>query len=71
EELRELAQRAAAKVRERGRPWHLEPMAPHERRIVHLALADDPEIETESVGEGYLKRVRIKPAQDQPVPQQG
>ncbi len=68
EELRELAQRAAAKVRERGRPWHLEPMAPHERRIVHLALAEDPDIETESVGEGYLKRVRIKPAQGQPAP---
>ncbi len=66
EELRELAQGAAAKVRERGRPWHLEPMAPHERRIVHLALADDPEVETESVGEGYLKRVRVKLAR--PVP---
>ncbi len=71
EELRELAQRAAAKVRERGRPWHLEPMAPHERRIVHLALADDPEIETESVGEGYLKRVRIKLTQGQPASPQG
>jgi spoIIIJ-associated protein len=67
EELRELALAAAAKVRERGRPWHLEPMAPHERRIVHLALADDPEVTTESVGEGYLKRVRIKPAQGEPA----
>ncbi len=61
EELRELALRIAAKVRQRGRPWNLEPMAPHERRIVHLTLAEDPEVETESVGEGYMKRVRVKP----------
>jgi spoIIIJ-associated protein len=61
ETLRDLAQRAAERVRENRRPWLLEPMAPDERRIVHLTLADDPAVTTESLGEGYFKRVRIQP----------
>jgi len=61
ETLRDLAQRAADRVRENRRPWLLEPMAPDERRIVHLTLADDPAVTTESLGEGYFKRVRIQP----------
>ncbi|MEZ5330485.1 MAG: R3H domain-containing nucleic acid-binding protein [Thermoanaerobaculia bacterium] len=61
ETLRDLAQRAADRVRENRRPWLLEPMAPDERRIVHLTLADDPAVTTESLGEGYFKRVRVQP----------
>ena len=60
ETLRDLAQRAADRVRENRRPWLLEPMAPDERRIVHLTLADDPAVTTESLGEGYFKRVRVQ-----------
>ena len=59
ERLERLARKAADRVRSGGRPWLLEPMAPDERRLVHLALADEPDVETESVGEGYLKRVRV------------
>ena len=41
-------------------------MAPDERRIVHLALADNPDVVTESEGRGYFKRVQIRPSQNRP-----
>lgn len=58
-ELRELAVRVAEEVRRDRETQRLAPMNPADRRIVHLALAEDPDIETESEGEGYYKRVRI------------
>ena len=36
-------------------------MTPAARREIHLALADDPGVETESDGEGFLKRVVVRP----------
>lgn len=60
EALLELAGRSADRVRDNGRPVTLEPMPPNERRIVHLALANDPTIETGSVGEGERRKVVIK-----------
>lgn len=66
ERLRDLAQQAAAEVRRRGEPRTLEPMAPDERRIVHLTLADDPAVVTESQGNGYYKRVGIRPSRQRP-----
>lgn len=62
ERLRDLAQRVASDVASGGRSRLLESMAPDERRIVHITLADDPTVETESQGDGYFKRVRILPA---------
>jgi spoIIIJ-associated protein len=62
ERLRSLAQRIAEEVRRRGRPRILEPMNPADRRIVHVTLADDPGVVTESEGEGYFKRIMIRPA---------
>jgi spoIIIJ-associated protein len=62
EQLRTLAQRAAEEVRRRGRPRTLEPMNPADRRVVHMTLADDPHVETESEGDGYFKRVTIRPS---------
>ena len=41
----------------------LEPMPPRDRRIVHLALKDDPMITTRSVGEGYMRAVEIVPTE--------
>ena len=61
ERLRSLAQRVAEDVRRRGRPRILEPMNPADRRIVHVTLADDPGVATESEGDGYFKRIMIKP----------
>ena len=57
--LEEMAQRAASEVRERGTPVTLGVMPAAERRIIHLQLQEDPELKTESFGEGQSRRVRI------------
>ena len=62
ERLRSLAQQVAEEVRKKGRPRTLEPMNPADRRIVHITLADDPGVVSESSGDGYFKRVTIRPA---------
>jgi spoIIIJ-associated protein len=61
-ELRLIAQTAATKVQETKLPFRLNPMDSRERRIVHLALADDNTIRTESEGEGEYRKVVIYPA---------
>jgi spoIIIJ-associated protein len=60
-QLRELAQRAARRVLETGRMLQLEPMPALERRWVHLALRDHPEVTTQSIGEEPNRRVVILP----------
>ncbi len=62
EELRRLALESAATVRSSHQAVRLEAMSPAERRIIHLALAEQPGVRTESEGEGYFKRVMIQPA---------
>lgn len=59
--LESMAERLAQRVRVTGQQMILEPMPPDERRIVHLALVDDPEVTTESEGAGDDRRVVIKP----------
>lgn len=59
--LRNMASRFAYRVRATREPMQLEAMPPNERRIVHMALADDPDVMTESIGEGDARRVVIKP----------
>lgn len=59
ESLRLLALRLADRVKTTGRFFTLEPMPANERRIVHLALRDDPEIVTQSVGEGENRKIVI------------
>jgi spoIIIJ-associated protein len=61
EALKALALRMADHVKTRGSPFTLEPMPPYERRIVHLALADNPAVYTESIGEGESRKVVIRP----------
>lgn len=60
--LRETALNAAARVRKAGHAVELDPMSAAERRIVHMALADEPDVFTESSGEGPDRRVVVKPA---------
>lgn len=62
EELRGLAERTAEQVVASGEPVLLEPLSSADRRIVHLALVDDPRVATESEGYGAEKRVRISPS---------
>ncbi|HIC94908.1 MAG TPA: protein jag [Anaerolineae bacterium] len=59
--LRELARRMAEQVAFTRQPIALEPMPPHERRIIHLALRDHPLVTTKSVGKGDKRRVTIIP----------
>jgi spoIIIJ-associated protein len=60
-QLQELARRVADRVRRNRQPMTLEPMPPAERRIVHLALANDPDVQTVSIGEGEARKVAITP----------
>jgi spoIIIJ-associated protein len=63
DEIVEIAVRTAEKVRARSEESLLSPMNPYERRLVHLALREVPGIDTRSVGDGFLKRVAIFPAE--------
>ncbi|MEG6568521.1 DNA-binding protein [Thermoanaerobacterium thermosaccharolyticum] len=54
-----LANKIAKKVKQENRSITLEPMNANERRIIHLALQDDPDIETFSEGEEPNRRVTI------------
>lgn len=62
QELRLSAQVAAERVKETGSPFSLSPMNARERRIVHLALKDRPEVRTLSEGFGPERKVVIHPA---------
>jgi spoIIIJ-associated protein len=59
--LREYAQQIAHQVSETGRDEVLDLMNPYERRIVHIAVNQVPGITSESLGEGFLKRVKVFP----------
>ncbi|HEY6148237.1 MAG TPA: R3H domain-containing nucleic acid-binding protein [Thermoanaerobaculia bacterium] len=61
ESLEELALRSANEAKRTHSPQLLPPLSPGERRLIHLALAQDPEVETESEGDGFLKRVAVRP----------
>jgi len=57
--LTDLAVKVASKVKKTGKFQILEPMNPFERRIIHMALQNDPRIFTKSEGAGNLKKVKI------------
>lgn len=65
--LEAKAREAADQVRQEGREKVMNPMSPVERRIVHMVLADDPDVETVSRGEGFLKRVVIRRRRARPA----
>ena len=62
EVLEHLARRMARQVAETQQPFTFEPMAPRDRRIVHLTIEQDDRVTTESLGEGEERRVVIYPA---------
>jgi len=57
----QLALNLAHKAKNTGQSMTLEPMPADERRIVHLALSVNPEVTTQSDGEGDVRRVIIRP----------
>jgi spoIIIJ-associated protein len=61
ENLAQLARRMGEKAKSTGRAVSLQPMNASDRRLVHLALKHDHDIETRSEGEGSLKSIKIFP----------
>jgi spoIIIJ-associated protein len=62
EELRLSAATAAEKVKKTKTPFEFSPMTSRERRIIHLALRNEPEVRSESAGVGPHRQVVIYPA---------
>jgi len=67
EELRMSALAAAEKVKRTRVPFHFNPMTSRERRVIHLALREEKELRSESVGVGPTRAVVVIPA-DMPTP---
>ncbi len=61
EGLRVLAERLAEQVKVNRMPFTMEPMSAFERRVIHLTLADHPDVTTESTGMGEARKVVILP----------
>jgi len=64
-QLREYARQVAQHVHETGQDEILDTMNPYERRIIHIAVNQIPGLATESIGEGFLKRIKIYPVKNQ------
>jgi spoIIIJ-associated protein len=65
--LAEQARGLARQVRGDGRPRTTEPLNAYERRVVHMALNDEPDVTTYSVGEGGERRVTVAPSASTPA----
>jgi spoIIIJ-associated protein len=58
-ELRAMARHAAQRVRATGTPFYFGFMSPEERRAIHLTLAEEPDLHTESTGVGNKRRLQV------------
>jgi spoIIIJ-associated protein len=58
-ELRQMARLLADKAKASGASQEIGPLNPYARRIVHLAVAEDAEMTSESIGDAFLKTVVI------------
>ncbi len=61
DKLREMALELAQKVVEGGKPLSTRPLSAYQRRMVHLALQDHPDVQSHSKGDGAMKRVVLVP----------
>jgi spoIIIJ-associated protein len=59
--LKHLALKMAEKAKKTGRPATINQMSAQDRRIVHLALKEDAQVRTQSMGDGYYRRLVIFP----------
>lgn len=64
--LTKMAARLGEKVKRAEKSLTIGPFNSHDRRIIHLAIKEDPALETESLGEGEMKRIRIIPKSQTP-----
>jgi len=64
--LKGLAERLAEKAKRSGKPITIGQMNAHDRRIIHIALRDDNGVRTQSVGDGFLKKLLIFPRKKYP-----
>ena len=69
EELRMSALAAAERVKKTRVPFHFSPMNSRERRIIHLALRDQTEVRSESVGLGPIRQVVVVPSDMKTLPE--
>lgn len=60
-ELKLMAEMAAERVAASGEPFEMNPMNSAERRLVHLALQNKPQVRSESTGAGHERKVVILP----------
>ncbi len=60
--LEHLAEQTALEVKKTGEAIQLEPMSASERRIIHMMLKDNPDIQTNSDGQGAFRKVVLSPA---------
>ena len=58
-ELKQMALFMAGKARSSGMPQEMGPLNPYERRIVHLAIAEEDDVTSESIGDAFMKTVII------------
>ena len=63
QQLHRMALSMGERAKREHAPVKLEPMPPRDRRVVHMALRDDPMITTRSSGEGFLRTIEILPAE--------
>jgi spoIIIJ-associated protein len=62
--LQRMAARLSEKVKRTGKPATMGQMNAHDRRIVHITLKDDSAVRTQSMGEGFLRKLVIFPRKD-------
>ena len=62
--LTKMALRLGEKAKRKGHPLTIGPFNAHDRRVIHVALKEDPSIRTESLGEGMLKKITIIPTRN-------
>ncbi len=58
-ELQQMARYMMEKAKSTGTPQEMGPLNPYARRLVHLTVAEDPLMTSESIGDAYLKTVII------------
>jgi len=69
QQLHRMALSMGEKAKREHKPVRLEPMPPRDRRVVHLALKDDPMITTRSAGDGTMRSIEIVPTDSGGRPQ--